>query len=310
MSSKPKITAKSQSFVLTRFALGKHETILLTKEQYDQIALSRETISEITVFEEKFFAICELFREIEKFTFETSLRNMVYLAPSTNDFYLARAIFGSKLASLLSAVRLYNESIFFHAEMISNGVLTKEDIKAVSSTRYDNSFPYRMMEALRNYSQHSSLPVHSSRFGGSWDNEMKWLTFSTDFYLDVDELIGDKKFKSEIKNEFEAAGGKFDLKNGARSYFSSVCEMHTEFRSRFNPFLVKSDSVMKHWQDEWLKVDKDNSLVGVVACALIGELIDKKLEKVFIKTHTDEYRDTLEKRTGAIVNMAKRNVAF
>jgi hypothetical protein len=49
---------------------------------------------------------------------------------------------------------------------VSGGVRAEADTKVVASKEDDSSFHYRVMEAIRNYTQHHAFPVHAAPVRG------------------------------------------------------------------------------------------------------------------------------------------------
>lgn len=266
------------TYLLSAHMLGSKQSLPITIDQYLELLHSRDILYDISSFEEKFFAICEHFRELEEFVFRTTFSSLLYFRMSAPDIHSTKAEFGRLTAALLSAVRLYLDSVCSHAKALSNGGLDKATIKVVSAKEYDSSFCYRVMEAIRNHAQHQAFPVHSVAFGRKWDEGHETLNYSVDFYFDVKQ-VNDNKFKSVTKSEIEDSGEKVDLKSCVRSYFFSVCNMHDEYRRLFKVYQQNAEANLRHWQDVWLKQFPDGKLIGIAACRFKGEFPNNDAEK-------------------------------
>lgn len=299
-----------QRYLLFRLALNAPEEIPITKEQYESLLAARYCLTELASFEEKFFAVCESYREVERVVFDITMNELLYSRVQVPEIYASGALFGRQVASLLSVVRLYLDTIETHAREITRGAIDVATVKSVLSDRYDSSFYYRVMEAIRNHAQHRAFPVHSASYGGGWDDGRTERTFRAEFFFEADRVKDEKKFKAKIRKEIDAAGGKVDLKACVRQYFSDLCEVHATFRNLFANSKVVAEVNLKHWRERWVKEAVDPSLISVGAFRFNGEYMDVDAKRAFIGPQLDEYRNSLEAKTANIRDMVYRKIGL
>jgi hypothetical protein len=298
------------NYLITRVAIGKYERISISREIYEEILHASNILGEITNLEEKFFCICENYRHVRTFVFDVTYNNTIYALPTTIEFYLAGLNFNRLLLSLLSSVRLYMDSKISHLQIILDKSVSKTDLKAVASHHYDNLLEYRIMEALRNYSQHQALPINHMSFGSSWDKKMQTLSHSSDFYFNVKNVVDLTKINAKTRSEMLAIDGKIDIKRCLDVYFSAICEIHTEYRKLYKSSRAQSVGVIGNYRKIWQEKSLDPSLLGVAACEFKGPYINKNAKEVWLDPQTDEYRNYLERKTAAMSNMSKRKAEY
>jgi len=155
-----------------------------------------------------------------------------------------------KILHILTCVRLYLDSLCSHYRQI----MEREDIspiKKLLAERYDESYEYRVMEAVRNYVQHAALPVTSASFGSRWNDERTLRLESIEMKLNIKEIVSDK-FKRKILVEIERSGGSVDLIDSTRDYFSQICELHIRFRDAISRPKTKAEEDIASVQSTWL----------------------------------------------------------
>ncbi|MCA0255048.1 MAG: hypothetical protein LCH47_00410 [Proteobacteria bacterium] len=285
-----------ESYFLARLVIGSRDEIEIEKSEYDNLLRARRVLSEFTSLDEKFFAICENYRDIEEFIFKSALEDAVFGKGSVPDLYGVGAQFGRRIGSFLSSVRLFFDVIGTHVYEISHDIKLKDGAKIKKSKCYDDNFNYRVMEEIRNHSQHRAFPVHLTTFSRKRDGELDDILFSLDFYLDIYQLFDDK-FKKSVRNELEALPGKFNLKRGVRSYFEEICKIHKEVKAELDPFQLNAVNAIEDARLKWSSVFEDNFFTGVAACLLKDGKLVKEFKKIYISRQLDEYREHLHKRT-------------
>ncbi len=75
-------------------------------------------------------------------------------------------------------------------KIIGNSSQTKQKIKSLFSSEYDNNPEYKFMEELRNYSQHEGIPVKWTTLNCSAteSDDERNIEFSVEFGVEKSEL--------------------------------------------------------------------------------------------------------------------------
>lgn len=242
--------------------------------------------------------------------FDITINDLLYSNPPVPELHSSGALFGRQVGSFTSVVRLYLDTIKTHAREITGGKLDEAEVQAVLSERYDRSFYYRAMVAIRNHAQHRAFPVHSASYGGSWNADRTENTYRADFFFDVKKIKHDSKFKAATAEEIEAVGGKIDLEACVRHYFADLCDIHAELRKLFAPSKVDAEANITFWRDRWRKESGSAALTGVGAFKFNAEGLDGDADRAYIDPQVDEYRLSLEAKTAGLTNMAKRKIGL
>src|SRR4051812_7316756 len=66
------------TYILRRYPVSAKGGMNLTKPEFDKIVAVRTVLTEVTSFEEKFYAISESYRVLEEFIFSTALGELLY----------------------------------------------------------------------------------------------------------------------------------------------------------------------------------------------------------------------------------------
>lgn len=301
---------EKHGYVIAHLALGGHQSIDTTKEQYEGLLSADVTRTRVTSLEEKLFAICEHYREIEEFIFSATLNHMIYGFTDVPKIHSVSTQFARLMGSFLSAVRLYLDSVVTDTKALTNGDVDKSEVKAIISSMYDSSFCYRVMEAIRNHSQHRAFPVHSASYPNNWDKGFTTMSCGSEFYFETSEVNDDKQFNKAVKKEIEEHGGKVDLKLCVRTYFGCICDIHAGIRILIKPYREAALGKFSQARKSWNSAFDDNKFSAVAACRFEGGLLDKEFKKVHLDTQIDEYRESLELRTAHLQNMSKRRVVW
>src|SRR5206468_3281318 len=119
-----------------------------------------------TDVEENYDCVIENYLELEEYILSEALRSVVARPRSDNiSWQEPRHNTARKLSNFLSSARLYIGTIETHAREIFADDSVRQQIKADIAHQFDTSSDYRIMDALRNYAQHSALPVHGYTIG-------------------------------------------------------------------------------------------------------------------------------------------------
>jgi hypothetical protein len=296
---------EANRYCLTNLVLGRTPEIELTAEQYERIKSARHSLNALTAFEEKFFAICEHYREIQRFVFDTILNNMLFGFNDIPNVYQNSANFGRIVLSYLSTARLYIDTSESGARDITHGSVSRESVKSEFSYEYDNCFSYRAMEAIRNFAQHNAFPSSSSFQGGEWNEARDEIQYYCNFHFALSGHDGIASLKASIRKEIAANGGKFDLVEGTRQHFGALCRIHQNLRTMFAPTRTAAIGELELWRNAWQEKTEQTKNIVLAAIEMSNdELVDDT--EIYVGREMDSYRESIESKTSHLNNMAKR----
>jgi hypothetical protein len=226
-----------------------------------------------------------------------------------------RNIVCRRIVNLLSACRMYLDQCAHHINNIygknsDNANLLKQE----KASQYDQYFGYRVMEALRNYTQHRGYPIHSMSFSREWldfHNEgNSRLLYTVIPLISVSELVDDGGFKQTVLNEMLSIKNKdgIDIRPLIREYIEGIGKIHEKVRESIRPDVEKWESVVnntiKSYQNE---LGTDVSLAGLAIVAIRDD--DNQWLRVEHRTIFKEFIDRrrgLESKNSVFANLHKR----
>ncbi|GLS44094.1 hypothetical protein [Methylobacterium brachythecii] len=293
-------------YALVRLTLSSDEILEISDADFRDLKNSREILTNALHIEANFCAVCESYKLIEINYFKTSLDAMIYNWPTNEDFYRTKYEYNALMIAALATVRLYTISIENHAAKIIGKELATKKIKEIKEKKLKTVFEYRAMEAIRNLSQHSGFPVHNFSIGSEWIGDKNLA--STEYFFCADEVSGGRKFEKEIIDEIKERGGRINLRDCFRVYFNALCELHTEVRDLISESVQRAEGSRKEMGRRWQSQFDDKSLVGVVACKMESNLLDKSIMPVYLEAFGDKNREHLKMKMSSFAHMDKRAI--
>jgi hypothetical protein len=166
------------------------------------------------------------------------------------------------------------------------------------------------MEALRNYSQHAALPVHSITTSASREDtaEAYELTFAVLPHIDREQLAQDGNFKKAVLDEI-AKLEKIELKPMVREYIEGISHVHHAFRliteQTRDAWVAQLKAATKRFADQF----QEDSTFALAILPIDANRI-KAAEEVYINGPVPAYLAHMQKKYVTMVNFAKRKVTF
>ena len=286
--------------------------IEIDDEEYLLIKTAIENLFEILFFEETFDLVTENYQEYEAELLLIASRGMVFLNSDYFSMSNERNKVIRRIINLLSACRMYLDQSVHHLNNIYgeqsdlSNLLTK-----VTTSQYENNYGYRVLEALRNYTQHRGYPIHSMKFSGEWldidDEESSRLSHTVIPLIKISKLAEDGKFKQSVLNEMRSVEIKdeLEIRPLVRWYLEGIGKIHEEVREAIHSDVEKwekvVDEVIKKYRKEY---GSDSSLAGL---AILAENDDGHwIEQRTIFKEFIEKRKILERKNKVFVNLHKR----
>jgi hypothetical protein len=219
--------------VYSLLAAYPNEELAITESEHGKVCGAIATLHHAIDVEEKYVALIDNYYELEMALLEEALRTMIY---SYHDAVAGQSpinLISRRMINFLSSARLYLDSLPQHAGKIlnqSNEAFTR--VKDALKEAYDRCLGYRVMEALRNYSQHEAFPVHS--WSAEWSRDASvqphQVRYSVDPKLDL-KILSASHFKKSVLNELlEERLETTQLKPFIRAYVEELGRVQQVFR--------------------------------------------------------------------------------
>ncbi|OMG67432.1 hypothetical protein AUR61_003685 [Stutzerimonas balearica] len=293
----------SQQYFLKIAALGQYPKIEIDQARFELLKAARPVLTHALAIEEKYEIIISNYLELEREAANASVSDMVRNQMGYKDFFDVRMSLNTRLVNLLTAVRLYTDQLIGHiCACFPPDENLKSELKAFFSAEYDDLFEYRFMEALRNYVQHSGIPVHTVSSGSKWtDREDALLEYYLYFASQKKVLAQDGNFKKLVLNEMP---DEVNLRAAVRVYIEAISRVHKKARDKIEGIADSSRRQFdKAIRDYMVLYEKEP--VGLYAYEFRGE---EKINEVLILTSWDDVRLELIRRNQELINLRKRYV--
>ncbi len=299
-------------YVLTRHVLGKSGRIDISQSEYDAFGKAVEFLGHLIDAEEKFATFIDNYYELEQALLSEALSTLVFFELDGASMQTARTLISRRIINLLTSARLYIDSLPQHAnELLSAQSDALQKVLKAPSEAYDSSLGYRVMEALRNYSQHEALPVHNWSTSASRDmsQDPPLLMYSVKPALDIERLENAKKFKVSVLKELKALRVKLELKPFIREYVQGIGSVQHTLRAETKVALESWRKLIRDARETYSKKFAPDHILGL--CALpVDERGLSAGEPVFLSDSFLEYIEHLQVRTHSMVNFSRRRVGY
>lgn len=304
--------AKAGRVGLMRWVLGDKHFFEVPQATLDQLQASMTDLREVVDIEQKFDILYSNFIELEEELATITVRDAYRHFATLVELFDARLTITRRVGNLLSSARLYVDQVKHHiSALYPNDTAIKLEVEGYFHHEYDTLLGYRVMEALRNYSQHRGLPVHGMSYAANWlDDELptKRLEYNAALVLSVKELESDGSIKSSVMGELADLGENVDLKPLIREYIEGLANVHSKIRALVGPRTQQAEALVLEWRQNFaLHAKLADAPVGLVA----GRQHDDGTAVEFFSL-TDNpivYAAKLRERTRALQRLSMRSVS-
>lgn len=287
--------------------MGQSAIIDITKKDYEDIRISQVCVYDLLLIEQKYDNLIENYLEYENYLMEVAHRHML-----DRDFVWAGLRDASntiqrRIMNLLNSSKSFIEQSKHHLKMIlPDDTKSFEEYESFIRQQYDNYLGYRVMEALRNHSQHFNFPaphlsLNMKRVDRSTHNQ---LLVSTTPSISVANLEKNEKFKSSILRELKEIGEVVDVKPLLREYVSCISRALIFLRNSTKTQKDNSDNKFRLALDQLHRI-ADNTPISNPAAAIDNEDGTMKSE-VIINYEFIHLREKYEKKNSDLSHLDRQ----
>lgn len=212
----------------------------ISEADFSMLEKYRNILVETLKQEELFNQIVESHLEMKDKLYRFSLRSFKHDHDDFVQSHLIRSELNRSLFNTLNLSKLYLDR-HFHEEnkksyirKISSDESLVEKSYTLSKTLHKENISYRIATKLRNYVQHSSLPIHNYVYGASRKNLNR-----TIFYIPLDKDFLIKKIKIASKDR-SLIQRQTDLHLIMDKFIEHISEIHIHDREIASPYVEKS----------------------------------------------------------------------
>lgn len=291
---------------ITKTVLSCNDFIEISREEYENARTAKQKLAEALNIEEKINFVLENYVEYEQELLNSSLDYMMFSGRDWSSFINEIHTVNRRLINLLTTCRLYIDQTKHDINLIFEGDESQlESLKRQMSKEYDSNIGYRIFEALRNYVQHRSFPIHTMGHAARRVEKQSGvlIKYTVAPRIDVARLKEDKKFNRSVLKELQSLGDYIEIKPLLARYIESLAQIHTFIRK------LLADKITG-WDDTILRIQKlyqqahGDDLVGLAVVTL--DESDRTTETIYIFDDLIKRRQWLMQKNRLVTNLSSR----
>jgi hypothetical protein len=260
-------------YVITRRLMGDHPELAISSAEFESFKDAKRGLIVLMSIEEKFAMLVANYREFETELLARSVNSLVYQQHDYGSMHDGRVELSRRIANLLSSARMFIDQV--QHDWSSLGIASAP-VAALLAKEYDARLGYRAMEALRNFAQHRSVPVHiiEHPFGTDLsDTTRKRVRVIP--RVSVRKLAEDPKFKKGILAELQALGDSCDLRVLIRDYVDGLASVQRTLRAEWATTALLWESILDELLARWRReVGPHIGALGVVRLDDAGDELE------------------------------------
>lgn len=283
-----------------------HKFLPIEDETYRAVLQARTIDLSLLAIEEKYVLLLGNFEELEQELLRISLALILYTDEAWEGIGGARSALNRRVANFLSSSRLYLDHVPQDLNRAARSEASFRDhFDQLRRTLYRESFAFRLCEALRNYTQHNSLPVHVFSYGYSRDSERPEgaVTLRADFSVIVERLDRDSRFNQDVLDELRSLTEPPSLKDVIRDYMTCLARIHNSLRAQIAP------------EEEWCvgQIETVYNMIAVAGDVHVEGTVDlvrrspegALLESTHLTRRTTQRRRALQRKTNGVPELSR-----
>lgn len=215
------------------FSYGSRPSIEITQEEYEDIRNAKSYLSDIIRIEENFDAVMEDYVELEETLLRFGIRHLAFMSGTEDHFHMMRGVINRRVLHLLSTARLYRDGLQKRAK----ARLSREDFYQLKAQLIDSPsqpMSFRIVEALRNYTQHDDFPISGMTTQMKWEEGAERIkdraAFSVTPKFDALEVSKARKLAADVRKALSELGSDAQMISHIREYVEHLGAIHSQVR--------------------------------------------------------------------------------
>lgn len=241
----------------------------ITESEYHTVVAHTKHIISALEIEEKFDVLVGNHEEFETELLRLTVAKLTHKRSDWHDGARNRRLLNRRLNNFLSSSRMYLDHLRHGISSIygpdSDQMATVDDAR---HKQYDSSLSYRLIEELRNYTQHRRLPidVETTTFKPTEYGDDKQVSCTLTPQLTKANVLEDGKIKAKFRPELEAQPDRIDLKLHLRNYVQALWAIHRCLREILSPDFDQWEQTVESLIRRWEEKD-DSTLIALYVVA-------------------------------------------
>lgn len=296
------------NFCVRKIGLEKTEVLSLTDKEFHHVELSRKTLNSAYTYLEKYYCIFESYKELELEAQTLSLEHLLYDDGNILEFFKGRSVLQRRLMTLLVSGSLYLKTAKNDLSIMSQKSIAHPDFDEVKRLVCENNKSFNILTELRDHSQHVDFPIWNFGYYSRVNEIDDKFDYEVTFGVSSQMLEKPSKRNKKTKTHIESLAEKFDLREGAKEYFSCLTELHNQLWQQASPHLERAKSTLNDCEVSWNKLNPGKTNAGVAATKYSRQDSIHPLLTYYLKIEQDQYLDYILKKTTVYGKMKKRRV--
>jgi hypothetical protein len=299
-------------YTLKRRVFGGPDFIEISQDEFNRWKCTQSKLLDVLNIEATFDLFLENYAEFERDFLAINHRLALFQAHGEPLGHYREM--NRRMMNLLSSARLYLDEVpqDLHAIYPQNPA-PAATFKQRCSAHYDSSLAYRVMEALRNYAQHSGFPIHVVTHGLQHEEKNPGFLHRMTLHLHVHvQRLDHSNFKKAVLHELKPRAdrhGCVELTPFIPEYIEKLCEVHESLRGLISTDVASWDQTIMSVLDNARQAFGEN-LSGL---AVVAEEEDEEadywdVESADIFREPIDWRKQLEEKNKDFSNLAARYV--
>lgn len=292
---------------------GQFGALDINRDEFKKLDIAITNLFECLFIEEKLDFVIENFFEYEVELLKIASRRMIFLDDDYFSMSHERNVVSRRIVNLLTSCKMYlDQSIKHITRIYGKGSPESILVEHEFNLQYNQSFGYRVMEALRNYTQHYGFPIQNIIFSSEWldfeNKDRSRLQFIVVPLIEVSRLAEDGKFKRSVLDEmlsFDKSNKGIDIRELIRDYIEGIGEIQEKIRnitrSDISDWECIIEDAIRDYKDKYEIENRIPQLTIIAQDENQVHIKRRSLFKEFIKK-----RETLERKNQSFGNFKKR----
>jgi len=284
---------------LTRLVLEEGLFLEITPVRFAEITVAATSLRGALDIEEKYNLVLENFEEFEAELLNNALRRSLFQTHDWSEAITELHRLNRRLVNFLATCRLYVDQVPHNLSQLFG---TNSSIAVVFETsksrEFDARLGYRVMDAMRNYIQHRSLPIHVISYQLHWRDlpAGRFREHTVVPEVETAKIREDGKFKPTTLTELEALGAQVDLTPLVRQYVAGLAMIHKDLRASLATHLEQWDQTIAQAGMDFVAAGASD-LTGL---AVVKEENEAYTDEVYVSPTPTTRRQWLERKNSHI----------
>ncbi len=299
-------------YEITRRVLGCNTRVPIERADFESIRDASHSLLTLLEIEGDYDILLGNYIDLEKTVLSLAVDSFTNTRQERAQFDRDHRLVNRMIANLLASARAFIDHVKHYVSSIPGSTTAEVDtIYRLFNTEYERSLSYRVIEALRNYTQHCGLPTQSIRYGLRWtgpdETKDEKLVCNVSPSLLVRYLRSDPQFKKTVLEELESSiGDDVPLLPLVREYVSGLSSINAEVRQAYALRKNAWCQTLDKWVERFLSVGPGVGAVGVAAVALDEQ--GNIREEIHLGIELKERLGSLEDANRRLTNLHKLQV--